>query len=819
MDTKAIELKKVTTRVRPGRHVVIIKDDQDWMAESERAIEWFSEIWGGFHNVIVPSDGTTIDSIFWDILNIYQPDYVAKHIKTTRDLQYTNPEQFNAVGEQVIAQQLTQGSTLVDAEAYSEQFLENLYQEEIGPAFEITQTLKDEIADRLNPFHEPSQTNSLLDHFYTDGRGSQHDISMLSVFAEIRERGESPILVDLDLSAFPKDLQLLVRSIVGSTRAFFAQKKSRALFSTSDNFRMSDITLQEFKIAADNMQAIEEILTNSNCTQVEKSIFKASQLGLGRFHRNVPGIYGIPTIIITGGTLKDFCLYYSLSRLTKAYWFPNSFFEGPRNSPLFALLQALINDVGSNLHANSIGGQQVIFTSISEDEAAIQTKVDTLDAGRFFRDDTKILVEKDLSITKYLKKPVVCFENNEVNNVYLEQFLGGYSINLLQVPKPKTFSKQSPFDHRWLVDLEIKSSNEKLQPGGGYILPTRSYLADGILFNAENYTQNSEQTRWTHSGLTFFCPTFGLMRLGDTIDDVLVRPQLHLPDSTEVFEKLFQEAGFYTKLSEKGQYMRASIELFGSIASLVSELSIPSVKEMLDSYKDITTGRDRKSKGVCVNKRSYLSFEDIASMFQSRLIARTKVDEYLKRGVFQRGFILKCEDCRESEWYELSEIGQQFQCRRCQKVQTYTRDHWRGGLDGNEPPLYYRLHEMIYQGHTHNMAVPIMMLNTLHKGTTNSFLYTPELELRNNFTDERPFMEIDVIAITDGLINIGEAKITAKVPNKLSQYNQIVNKLNGRFLYGTLDATIPTKVKRAIEALSWKRQPLILDRSSFQQAN
>jgi hypothetical protein len=41
-----------------------------------RIIEFFSVAWGGGYNIIVPTDRNTIPHSFWQILDIYDPDYL-----------------------------------------------------------------------------------------------------------------------------------------------------------------------------------------------------------------------------------------------------------------------------------------------------------------------------------------------------------------------------------------------------------------------------------------------------------------------------------------------------------------------------------------------------------------------------------------------------------------------------------------------------------------------------------------------------------------------------------------------------------------------
>jgi hypothetical protein len=57
--------KTIHASVRPARVATLVdKGDEDWQHTCLRVIEFYSRIWGGGHNIIIPTDGKQIDERF-----------------------------------------------------------------------------------------------------------------------------------------------------------------------------------------------------------------------------------------------------------------------------------------------------------------------------------------------------------------------------------------------------------------------------------------------------------------------------------------------------------------------------------------------------------------------------------------------------------------------------------------------------------------------------------------------------------------------------------------------------------------------------------
>jgi hypothetical protein len=144
--------KTVNASVRPERVAVLIdKSDEEWQDTCLHVIEFFSQIWGGAHNLIVPTDGKRIDERFWAILEGFDPDSLYAYRRSGEDLRISKPEQYKTLLDSHVATWVTQ---------YGEGGLEHVKEEmdeslrgAWASEFDISRDLQNEIKVRLSPFY------------------------------------------------------------------------------------------------------------------------------------------------------------------------------------------------------------------------------------------------------------------------------------------------------------------------------------------------------------------------------------------------------------------------------------------------------------------------------------------------------------------------------------------------------------------------------------------------------------------------------------------------------------------------------------------
>ncbi len=147
--------KRIFTSVRPARVACLIhQDDDDWQINCLRVIEFFSSIWGGAHNIIIPTDGKSFTSQFWEILSAYDADYFYYYSKTVKDLKSIRSDEYDEWVDVQLKSYLG-GDTNIDTNLARRQI------EDLAVRADITPQLSPEfpllIRERLAPFHVPGQ--------------------------------------------------------------------------------------------------------------------------------------------------------------------------------------------------------------------------------------------------------------------------------------------------------------------------------------------------------------------------------------------------------------------------------------------------------------------------------------------------------------------------------------------------------------------------------------------------------------------------------------------------------------------------------------
>lgn len=130
--------------------------------------------------------------------------------------------------------------------------------------------------------------------------------------------------------------------------------------------------------------------------------------------------------------------------------------------------------------------------------------------------------------------------------------------------------------------------------------------------------------------------------------------------------------------------------------------------------------------------------------------------------VFLKGYVLKCPNCASKFWYHLSEVGETFECKGC--------------LSKNdievETPMAYKLNELIRKNMLHREVAPngsisnrpdgnmtvIRTLLRLQARASESFEYSPQMNLHKSYNDVKPAGDLDIICLSKGRLFLGEAK-------------------------------------------------------------
>jgi len=751
-----VSLKTIISRVRPCRCAVLINQTApDWHESVLSVIEWQSTFWGGADTIIIPTDGKNIDAFFWAILEIYKPDYFYRYI----------------------------GSE----------------ERQKGPfGLKIDPSLDKEIRRRLNPFYFGDKASL---HFIKDGEGTKLTIPIRS----LQDNDEELVIHDYVLSGVPQDIELLVRAKIGSSKALANIDRNKRYVGWP---RPKDCKVMEFGFDVKGDQ-IKQLYTN----QIDGSLFPFTLTAKNLSRYYIPKLVALQNefpdapkvIIIFGDSLADYTAFFSLSRISEGiFWVPIRLFQEEYWVMLLQILGMvlLVADYDDMYDTKDI---QVI--SLSKNATEIAEQFDKLYSIPMFQSmlrGRQFIVGQRFDIHNLFVFRT--YERGNQQNISLHQFIDNKSASLFEIPKPAIID-QHALTTQWMVELEVLGEGESFVDSG-YILPENPIFGSHLLFDLA-YAKNDPFVRVDRHCFVLKCPQSGIVRVGTTLNDYLVSPRISVLSNYEIFKRLFESIECDIKVSDKGNFMSASIELFGSVEKLAQELHNPAVVRMFDMLMDESKPGDRAKKGirgVLVGGRVYLCFEDVKMVFDNEEMASEKIDEYVRNRIFTKGFIFQCERCSAADWYRLEQVGQNFSCRRCNLEQIFSKQHWK---DGHQPSIFYKVDEMFYQGYKNNMRVPIMTLASLRAQASKSFIYIPEVVLVNRKNSDQK-SEIDILCIQDGKLIIGECKKDNSIDNRqLNRYHHLVNAIHAHFLFASLSKEI-SGVKSKVEKMSWEKEPILM---------
>jgi hypothetical protein len=750
----------VSTRVRPGRVAVLVDiDDAQWQSTCLRVIEYFTRLWGGCGNIIIPTDGKTIRPLFWRILELFDPDYLDAYARTGRDVELEEPSKFEDAYQRHIAgwEQQIGDKTEPHAAATIRDNLRHSGLTHFGISLELQQELRDRLAPLYFqqwiveagslgassvPHHPHTDVIDILPHAEHAARVMRlpetvpfSPLWWAASFGSVNDELQVQ-LAKLNTEVFdpcdsPDDLKLMIRLAVKT----YEEIESAAFFANTTLNKIHDV-----------LQSVP---------------FRISMAGLDRY-RSVrhPDWMELP-VAVAGTSIEDFCLYYALSRMQpRVVWIPPSIIEEalgppPQNQKIDAAWH-FINDLASLSRgtAQRHGGLKIVSVSLTDLQLEqIRTRLSqrAVSANHEWQiSHPREVIPQEL-LRLYEAKNITVLRSITVQN--------DGTIPLFETPIPKTFATVDPSKHRWLTELTFSQ----------YRLP-RHYVLGERLMGSASFT--SKDVRISSSGPTYFCPSWFILG-GASAESSVPRPSIRVPEPMEIFTFVARAARLTCTTSDKGFYAENACQKFGGLASLAQFLRSQVGQLFAAVFLDKGKPEDADHlKGVPLAGRRYLDLNSLATTIGNEEEAADLLDRLASTACVYRGFVLQCEYCRRVDWFPLAELTDAFTCKRCHRTQVFTSKHWR---HPSQPYLYYQLDELVYLGLEHNMQVPLLALDALQRMSTDSFLYVHELGYREQDA-EAPHMEVDVNCVTDGLLTIGEAKKDNRLGKNDKEESETISK-------------------------------------------
>lgn len=788
--------RNVTLSVRTPRFAVLIdKTSPYWHTYLEGIIQAFTQTWGGEYFLIIPTDGKTIDEKFWEILEAYSPDKIGRYVPSLLDLEEADPDQY-----QKIKEDRKNAWALPSDDTFEETWNREVRLATINK-MEIDKGLLEELKDRLAPFYN----EDYIANEYVR-RGEPLGFPFTHASDIIEHANDKPEKIAVPRKLANKELQLLASSRTGAvTQTFIDEMKSKGIedIACPPNIEDKDYVLL-FEKGEENIRlqrAVSAALGSGGEPYPETDFlrhfpFTISMIELSKYyHVGTHRDWEENLVVVIGSQVTDYCLYYCLSRMHEGiYWLPDNFLQDANDKAgqdedieNFADTEQFAVEI---VHAyfNKIGygheQKRISITSASLDDTQLELRKTWMSNLYLFGTNEFL---SGVVVVPLSELSVHCvWRVIETNNYANQQdivFQGGKGVSRLNTPKPKNFRFIDPTKHRWITSIEIE----------GYRPPVLPFLGKDIIESI----LTTQDVRIAADGLAYFCPNIGYLR-GQDVDVNIIRPKLRLVDETEIFAKYFQYSGYDIELSDKGSYLKDTIERFGSLQATAEFFRAKQHRDLFDQYRYTTdTANDDVAFHLDTEKRAYLSLDAFSRTLGDSAKATALIDELTAKDILSRGFIFHCSRCRRAAWYGLGEVSREFKCKRCDFVQSLSQKSWKLT---EEPRWYYRLAETVSLFYETSSYLTALALDKLRQQSKEAFHYICETNIKN-YPKQGDQKEIDILAISDGKLILGECKDCKPKAKDLEKYYWLQKKLKikpGRFVLATTETAIADEVRNKL---------------------
>ena len=475
--------------------------------------------------------------------------------------------------------------------------------------------------------------------------------------------------------------------------------------------------------------------------------------------------YQTPLTVVVGSTADDFAYAFALDRCgVPAWWVPDPaslLDESITRRVLTTLAWAVRLDRRSaELRAAGRGVEVCSLSMPSDGVADVCERIRAMDGGL-----RGISMQHTDRATLPPRRVTLITVRGHVNEPLDEPFQHDAMLRAVPAALPTSIDSTTPWKFSWWIDVEDHQCR----------IPNRSTLQDLLLAEPD---ASPHLIRSGRDGISYHSLRAGIIIAGEPQQQLLVRPRLRFPDAATVFRHLFERAGYEIEESAAGRYRRLATELWGGFDEIHNDWAHDSTRALLKLW--ISTESSGATPGILDGARRYLSFNDAAST--SEIDAdelRSLLDGYLTRGILSRGLVLKCSHCLNTTWYRLDDLSQSFACSRCQQRAAITEASWSAdhgqGDPAPEPTFYYALAEVAYQALRHDADVPIRAIGALRSKPAEAVQQaTDSIVSRAG----RPF-ELDLLALVDGRIVIGEAKKGDRLKSTATKERRWLNTLAG----------------------------------------
>jgi hypothetical protein len=688
--------------VRPPRRLVFVplSEELPWQYSFAGALANQCTVWGGIGDLVLPLDAATSDSeVFWAIAALHDADVYELHTPTTGDLQILAPILYERRHSQVAAQIDDPG---IEPEAVA-RYLEGeaLAEQRLGRRF-----VKD-IMRRLGPMCD-----------YDMGVESTASI------------GYAPAIGVGDLLELPEQIRQTTTSLGPDAAALLAAEFGLLPPDLGSMLAERGCVLKPRSV--DNDHSLRTALYTS-AGQQGTHPWSVTQRQLEFY---AAGFAPRAPIIVAGDDPWDFAFFYALRRLHGlVWWAPQTVLDSE------VLLDGLLRRVKHFARKTSSHPK---LTSISAPETMPVAIADRLAADPRGRFVPELVVASWRDVLP--SKPGRLAESGQID-LPQSALLKDDRTSPIPTPMPVSIRHRDESETTWVVEATVNDWPPLRHPRAAQRLVSGAGVSPWM-------------TRATARGVAWQSDP-SMRMAGGPLAASIVRPQLALPPLIDQIGAAFADRFWSVARSDKGAYAQRAADLLGGPRQFAAVLSEPWLQRLLFTFMSGKKEEGASGRWLSAEGRRVVTLSDLHDILSGpddpALDTEALIDGLRSSEVLQIGSVLKCRRCRQAVWYDVEAFGRSFACSRCRLEQPADAEAWQGV----EPVWSYRIDEAVLQFVLHRGDLPVLALAPFISEETELLATAFEIDIRPT-TEERG-SELDIVAIADGELFVGEASHSPKL--------------------------------------------------------
>jgi hypothetical protein len=258
----------------------------------------------------------TIDEEFWAVLSSHDPDILYKYQATGADQKIRVPAEFDKLVTDEVARYAAANKL---AEDQVRAVVEKAISETTFDKWTITDELKQQLLIRLAPFHFGKQhgmpNRELTIYNITHGSNPHHPLTTISDVLRASEKPKNVVQIERDVEMESAPPPLWLAATIGSgDHQYFTEMNS------------IDVVPQPVPISQQTAAQIITWGTNPRTHLQVPFPMGLTRAALSSVRSTASRRFDLPTVVVVGDSVKDFCMYHALYwQQGRALWLPSWF--------------------------------------------------------------------------------------------------------------------------------------------------------------------------------------------------------------------------------------------------------------------------------------------------------------------------------------------------------------------------------------------------------------------------------------------------------------------------------------------------------------